>query len=495
MLKSYSVQQINSISKKKAIWCYGCGKRFHEIIAQYKGEPFLTRIEALIDGNRDLWGMQKEIAGRIIPVSSPETMRTADGKKILILITSDKDAEIYECNKALLSDLQIDCSVYPRFYYTYAKAFLFIASLFPLRRQILYRAGEEPHENAEVIVKYLKSGYAGKPYRLIALSDSSSRGVKDNAENINKDTLRRQSSLKENIRYCMKYATSKFLLYENEALQKVRTGQKLIYLNHGMIPLKQVKDVLKQPDELDYAVCPSTGCAEIYEEQYGIAKEKQVYMMPPRVERLFQNNLILHKMLDCGKRQIVIWLPTFRTLKNTDRKDSAVTSPLEIFGTDDVLEKLNDCLSRNQQLLVIKLHPRDKESINISGKHKNIVLITEKDLEAAGASLQDILGETAAMITDYSGIAFEYMLLNRPIGYVIADMDVYTRGFAVENPLAYMPGSKIKNEFDFMEFLNSLLLDEDIFRQKRNELAERLFGNMNPCAGAEMFIKFLDDRL
>ena len=125
---------------------------------------------------------------------------------------------------------------------------------------------DEPHENALALVEYLEQEYEGKPYRIIFLGKTSKKIQTHNVKvlYLNPDTLRCKSNLMDILLFGWLYAGSKVLFYENQPLKKWSPKQTLVFLNHGTIPMKDVHDVLGQPKEVDYALCPSKGCADIY---------------------------------------------------------------------------------------------------------------------------------------------------------------------------------------------------------------------------------------
>ena len=326
-IKESSVEQLNLKYKNKKIYCVGCGKRLFELIELYSSEPFINNISGLFDNNSKLWDVEKEIGSIKLKIENPVSIKQLSD--VVILITSDHYEDIFKSIQEYLCNKNVYVFRYPQYYYRWTGKLLKFFSYMPLSRQILFYAGAEPHENADAIVSYLNKEYKGKKYSIVYLSDNenfSYNGIKY----IYSKTVRCRANFFEVFDYCRLYSRSKFLCYENQALKKVSSKQCLIYLNHGTIPLKNVSDVLRQPEELDIGVCPGKGCANFYIDQYGITPEKQVYMMPARVNRMFKSEGKIHDLLKIDHKKVVLWLPTFRQLKGSERKDSASLNPIEL---------------------------------------------------------------------------------------------------------------------------------------------------------------------
>ena len=488
-IKESSVEQLNLKYKNKKIYCVGCGKRLFELIELYSSEPFINNISGLFDNNSKLWDVEKEIGSIKLKIENPVSIKQLSD--VVILITSDHYEDIFKSIQEYLCNKNVYVFRYPQYYYRWTGKLLKFFSYMPLSRQILFYAGAEPHENADAIVSYLNKEYKGKKYSIVYLSDIenfSYNGIKY----IYSKTVRCRANFFEVFDYCRLYSRSKFLCYENQALKKVSSKQCLIYLNHGTIPLKNVSDVLRQPEELDIGVCPGKGCANFYIDQYGITPEKQVYMMPARVNRMFKSEGKIHDLLKIDHKKVVLWLPTFRQLKGSERKDSASLNPIELLKNN--IYEIDEYLSNKNIALVIKKHPREKVDLIIPDKIKNIFIIRDEQLGDARMCLQDLLNDTVALLTDYSGISFEYMLLGKPIGYVLTDINEYHRGFSVDNPEEYMPGTHIFNKTQFLNFIDDVVSGKDEFYNKRVRLIEKLFGNEAYENGAAKFIDYLDRR-
>ncbi len=86
--------------------------------------------------------------------------------------------------------------------------------------------------------------------------------------------------------------------------------------------------------------------------------------------------------------------------------------------------------------------------------------------------LYSLLGRADALITDYSSVYFDYLLLDRPIGFAVGDMKDYEgeRGFTVDNPYDYMPGEKFSDGEGMLEFVRSVFSGIDPYGAKRREM-------------------------
>ena len=90
--------------------------------------------------------------------------------------------------------------------------------------------------------------------------------------------------------------------------------------------------------------------------------------------------------------------------------------------------------------------------------------------------LYSLVREADALITDYSSVYFDYLLLDRPIAFVLEDLGSYrgNRGFVVERPLDYMPGEKIYQKEELFSFLLQVEEGEDGYRQARAQIRDQV---------------------
>ena len=83
-----------------------------------------------------------------------------------------------------------------------------------------------------------------------------------------------------------------------------------------------------------------------------------------------------------------------------------------------------------------------------------------------------LLTETSGLISDYSSISFDYLILDRPIAYVLSDYESYKLGFAVDNPKDYMPGAYLYTKDDFYNFISMIADGDDTEVEHRHKVRD-----------------------
>jgi CDP-glycerol glycerophosphotransferase (TagB/SpsB family) len=120
---------------------------------------------------------------------------------------------------------------------------------------------------------------------------------------------------------------------------------------------------------------------------------------PPATLELVQNIIPRYD-------RVYIYMPTWRD----SNRDTVARS-----GIDP--GRLNDALRRNNELFILKLHPLDTSAGHISG-HSNIRILRANDVYA-------ILPFTHTLVTDYSSVYYDFLLMNREIILFCFDLDEY----------------------------------------------------------------------
>jgi hypothetical protein len=167
----------------------------------------------------------------------------------------------------------------------------------------------------------------------------------------------------------------------------------------------------------------------------------------------------------------VLWMPTFRR----QRAVGAVrTRPEVSSATDAGLEQLDGLVRGLRQRgieLVVKPHPMDADRRRGEG----VVTVTEADLVRAGTSLYALLGQSRGLVTDYSSVWVDYLLLDRPMAFFVPDRDHYDRRLYPPDVLDWVPGEVVvPGPGAFDAFLADLDARGALGAERRAEVAGRI---------------------
>lgn len=249
--------------------------------------------------------------------------------------------------------------------------------------------------------------------------------------------------------------------------------QKVVNLWHGM-PLKAIGRYEKELENEDqnffsHTIATAPFFAKIMAKAFGANEEQVIITAQPRCDVFFKESAKPEFLGDFDK--VVFWLPTFMSSKRLGRTDGNY-SALNPYNAG-FLKSLEPALKENNTLLLIKPHPMDDAALS-EEIFENIMFVTDADLENMGYNLYDVLKFSNALITDFSSIYIDFMLLNRPIAFAGADIESYgeNRGFTVDNPKEYMPGENLKTTEDFIRFIQNLKEGIDPCKEKRQALRE-----------------------
>lgn len=363
-------------------------------------------------------------------------------------------------------------------------------------KKIIFESFSDFCDNSRALYEYLiKEGY-DKTHKLIWCVDNPELlKATHGRKNVVFTSFRKKKYV---VSYLFHMATSKTIFYTHVILPMSNTKtQQLVCLWHG-IPLKNI--ILSGGDSrAAFNFMPSSG--KFYE--HGMKKcfsafdDQFVTTGFPRNDLLFEKTDALTRLnIDTtGYEKVILWMPTYRkcrALNLLDGKETETGFPL--FESFEQVKTLDSELKKRKLLLVIKLHPlQDKEGMD-SGGFENIKLLTNKSLDKADVMLYHLVATADVLLTDYSSVYLDYLLLNRPIGFLIDDIDEYqkNKGFVVDNALSYMPGQKVKTIDELYSFFDKLVSGEDEYKEARNAIMDEIhvYKDGNSCERiAKRFLK------
>jgi len=273
---------------------------------------------------------------------------------------------------------------------------------------------------------------------------------------------------------------AKFFSYDCECKGKLRPDQKAIYLSHGAVALKRPKGYLTLPENIDYCLTTSEFIAPIHAETFGLGvpNSKQVILGYPVHDILYGASCNEIEKVYKGKcKKYILWMPTFRKSKNSDRNDSEreFTYGVPIIENEDILARITSILERYNIVLIIKIHPmQDLNSVGIKDS-EYIKILDGTSVKKLNIDNYRLMRDCDALISDYSSASYDFLHLNRPIGYTMDDKSSYKIEFIVEKYEELMAGPEINNAEQFIAFIRDVAEDRDLYREKRMSILNKLF--------------------
>lgn len=345
-----------------------------------------------------------------------------------------------------------------------------IFSLFPPLNIIVFESTPDFSDNSFEIYKYLIEHSYNKTYRFIWVVKSYSAEKKYDC------TVVRFRSFKA---YLYSYL-AKYTFYSHQFIGNPKNKrQRRVFLVHGF-SFKNSKGLFWNEEYNTDIICLS----EFHKEKRMItmpkAGERSIITGFPRNDRLFRKNNNVRSLFNVMEEEkLIIWLPTFRHGKKElgNRKDIPDGCKEFELLNHETLRNIDEFLIKNKCKLIVKYHPgQDPSYVSISDKYKNIMTLLSKDFLNYNISLYDLLAVSDALISDFSSVYVDYLLLNKPIAFDISDIEAYSNGlgFIVPDPKLYMPGHLIQNVQQLDTFINDVVNCNDKYANEREIISKKI---------------------
>ena len=177
----------------------------------------------------------------------------------------------------------------------------------------------------------------------------------------------------------------------------------------------------------------------------------------------------LNKLLgraSCSKT--VMYAPTFREHQVYGYSSKDMPEGLLFFWQGFLFSDLDEFLKEHDIMMLIRIHPYELTKISPFSSD-NILFITDEMLEKAELSFYELLNASDMLITDYSSISIDYLLLDKPIIFTVRDIEEYSRSHGLMlNPFeAWAPGEVVYEYKCLKEAVHTALYNEDRFKSKR----------------------------
>ena len=267
-------------------------------------------------------------------------------------------------------------------------------------------------------------------------------------------------------------------------------GRRIVNLWHG-VPLKTIAlaDRSEHPLQRLYfqkifsenytdVAATSPAVSRVMQRSLGVTEEKMRIWGQPRCDVLrapFDRAVFLRRMYpDLGFQpaKVILYAPTFRS-----------DGPVRLFPFDDFdSAALETFLEREGILLCVRMHPAEETAEPLPPTSHLRYLNEEK--------LEDICEGLAAfdlLITDYSSIYIDYLLLDRPMIFLPYDLESYRASHGFSFPYEKVtPGEKPATMAAFFEALTRRQ-SEDPYAARRRKI--RRFFHASELPACEMIVQ------
>lgn len=348
------------------------------------------------------------------------------------------------------------------------------------KKLIVFSSEPDFSDNSRVLFEYMqKSGLADK-YRFVWIvkSPENFRGMAEKYKNTvfvpkNDEYMYQSRKALESLLDARYYFGTHI---RQKRVRKAGKGQIIINLWHGC----GFKDTQTMPwnDAFDYMLVPGNVFIETKSKFFGCDKKKIIPIGYPRYDLFFTDDKSALKFASSFKKnadtKLIIWMPTFRKTDRNKYPEEQIDYdyPLPVLHSDDDLLKLDSICRKENIVILIKKHQYQKDfDIDISGL-ENIIFIDDGTFSEKNVQMYAFLPYTDALISDYSSVSIDYLLIDKPMGFTLDDYESYkkTRGFVFQDPREYMPGKHIYNINEFFKFISDISDNKDEFSAKRAEV-------------------------
>jgi CDP-glycerol glycerophosphotransferase (TagB/SpsB family) len=212
----------------------------------------------------------------------------------------------------------------------------------------------------------------------------------------------------------------------------------------------------------DYTIANSDFLKPIFARAFNVT-EAQVFVTGiPNNDKIFDQKFVdqtsqrlLEKYPLLKGKKIITYAPTFRGRISTHFKEALID-----------LEKVHQAVG-NDYLIIYKSHPLIQHSNYEKNEH---VLYIQDELISSLFCVTDIL------VTDYSAIAIDWMVFNKPIIAYSPDLMTYSHkpGFTIDYENEF-PGQVTKNEDELIKAITAVNGETENDNLKRQRFTDKMY--------------------
>lgn len=326
---------------------------------------------------------------------------------------------------------------------------------------LLYSANHGIEHNLRPLKKYLLNNGYDKKYHIVCVVEDMSYAEDDGLEYV---TQRKGVNYFLHARHVF-YTTGQVPI-------KPSKNQIVIHMDHGTTAIKtgNLLTNIHNGDDFffTYYCAPSKQYIDVIKREFNCKEGNIVINSEPVTDVFFQKT----DKYDLGSYdKLGVWAPTFRQSDYLGYDDSTEEDLLPTLKPDDY-EEFNNLLKQKNIKLIVKLHDMQDLNKYKNLNYSNLIIYSGRDFNNQGYDLYKLLKQSDFILADYSSVFLQYLLLDRPIGFVIPDIDEYRekRGFIFSDVEAYMPGPKIMSKQDLYNFVIDIANGKDGYETERKRV-------------------------
>ena len=259
---------------------------------------------------------------------------------------------------------------------------------------------------------------------------------------------------------------------------KPSKSQCVIHMQHGNADIKRMGNSthIGNGDEFffTYMIVPSEFYIRLDAEAYGCDESNIFVAGDPMCDELLTAPRNAYDFSRFEK--MLLWVPTFRQSDYLNYSDSNLETLVPLFNEEDYFE-LNEVLKKYNVHLIVKLHPSQTAPAGTQRHFSHLSVYSHQEFEESEFDMYMLMAQSDGLVGDYSSASMQYLLLDRPLAFVVPDIEDYgkTRGFVFEQPEDYMGGHIVKTKEQFYQFIDDFANDRDVYREKRHWVCDQIY--------------------
>lgn len=333
-------------------------------------------------------------------------------------------------------------------------------------------------DNAYALYYYMKHNEYLNKYKVVWLVDHIENYTNEkNVYYVGKDIY---NSI--NLKTMKALALCKWYIYDHNNLYdihnlKIKKTQRITYLCHGYAGFKRPKGAVDRKlgdDIINTGEIPAQGTYDFNGEDVnvqilGFSRLDWFYSNLEEVKIKINNKYKLNEF-----DTVILWMPTFRKSMSLELSEEYLDNGtgLPLLDTLDKYKRFNEYLKKKDCLCILKLHHLQAEMEIFKENLSNILIVRDTDLAKLEVQLYQFIPLADALITDYSSVSTDYMLLDKPIIYILDDYEEYnkSRGVYPDNAIELMPGDHVYDIGQLEKSVDKIVDKIDDHKEKRNKL-------------------------